>query len=130
MRYVGAFKLLRSWTGYCTHHGNTHTVEFEGWFQHENCGGGNTMSTRSVCWTCQHMNKTHNYKVLQCGKEGSIEGYQLVCKKTGSSVDAWSLGCGKNEKTLEEYALSCGKTEESIERYQRNCGRSDKDIER
>lgn len=66
-------------------------------------------------------NAYHRHKVLNCKKEGTIEKYEVCCKKTPETVEGYAMTCGKTPQTVESYRLSCPKTIETIEKYVRSC---------
>ena len=130
MKYEGNFQKVREESGYCYHHGNTLVMHFKGIFSHMDCGMGTTEGTHSTCWTCQHMNKTHTYRRIVCGKtDKTVEKYRRVCGKETSTVESWEIGCGKNGSSVEKYELNCGKNEKTVISYEKNCGKNESTVD-
>lgn len=128
--YEGGLQIVNEYDEYCHHHDATLHVKFEGDFQHQNCGLGKTRESKTICWACKKMDKTHEYQKEICGKDETvIEGYVLSCGKGTDTVDAWRLGCNQNETTIMGYEINCGKNTATIDAYQMNCGKNEKSVE-
>ena len=112
--------LLETYDDDCFQHQRTAHEKRQATAAHSSCGKGTIGVELKYCRACGYMSPTwHKFNNVVCGMdESTVTGYRLKCGKEGT-VERYNLGCGYQQGQVISYNLTCNKT---VDGYERGCG--------
>ncbi len=112
--------LLETYDDDCFQHQRTAHEKRQATAAHSSCGKGTIGVELKYCRARGYMPPTwHKFNNVVCGMdESTVTGYRLKCGKEGT-VERYNLGCGYQQGQVISYNLTCNKT---VDGYERGCG--------